>query len=60
MTTLQNDKSNPADKWNNKASREIVDILAEIRDIMKGYFTDRTFLAVSGDASETRKISEKK
>ena len=54
-------KFGSTDKWKNEACREIGDILAKvIRDVMKGYFTDRNFLALSGDASEARKASEEK
>ena len=45
-------KFGSTDKWNNKACREIVDILAKvIRDVMKGYFAGGNFLAFSGDAT---------
>ena len=63
MTLQMNNglKFGSTDKWNNQACREIVDILAEvIRDIMKGYFREGNFLALSGDASEARKTSEEK
>ena len=63
MTLQMNNelKFGTTDKWNNEACREIVDILAEVfKDIMKGYFTDRNFLALSGDASVARKTSEGK
>ena len=54
-------KFGSTDKWNNKTFREIVDILAKvIRDFMKGYFAEGNFLALSGDASESRKTEEKK
>lgn len=54
-------KFGSTDKWNNKTFREIVDILAKvIRDFMKGYFAEVHFLALSGDASESRKTSEEK
>ena len=49
-------KFGSTDKWNKEACRDIDDKLDEvIRDIMKVYFTDGNFLALSGDGSETRK-----